>query len=152
MTRAAVRPIPQGYTTITAYLIVADADRMLTFLQQAFDAKVGHVTRGAMGEIRHAELKVGTSMLMLGQALEGWAPRPSMFYLYVEECDAVYAKAIAAGAKSLNAPADQPYGDRNGGVEDFAGNYWYIGTRLEDLSEEEIQHRMAKHQTKPDPS
>lgn len=152
MTRPSVHPVPVGYTTVTAYLIVADADRMLTFLEKAFDAKPGHMLRGKDGEIRHAEIKVGSSMLMLGQALEGWAPRPSMFYLYVEDCDAVYAKALAAGAKSLSAPEDQFYGDRSGGVEDFAGNYWYIGTHIEDLSEEEIQRRMVQHQTKPDPS
>jgi PhnB protein len=150
MTRPSAQPVPAGYTTVTAYLIVADADRMLTFLEQAFDAKTGHITRGKDGEIRHAEISVGTSKLMLGQTPEGWPPRPAMFYLYVEDCDAVYGKALAAGAKSLSAPEDQFYGDRSGGVEDFAGNYWYIGTHKEDLSEAEIQRRMMSHQAKSD--
>lgn len=135
-------PIPPGYHTLTPYLTVANARAEIEFLKRAFDAQTTEtLSEESDGTVRHAELKIGDSMLMLGQARDQWRPRPTGLYLYVEDCDAWYKRAMSAGAKSLMEPADQFYGDRNAGVEDPEGNYWWIGTRVEDLSPEELKRR-----------
>jgi uncharacterized glyoxalase superfamily protein PhnB len=137
-----VNPIPSGYHTVTPYLTVANARAEIDFLKRAFGAQVTEaLSEDPEADIRHAELKIGDSMLMLGQARDEWKARPTAFYLYVDDCDAWYKRAMSAGAKSMMEPTDQFYGDRNGGVEDPAGNYWWIATRLEDLSPEELQRR-----------
>ena len=138
----AVNPIPTGYHTVTPYLTVADARQVIEFLKHAFGAQTSEaLSQDSDGRIRHAELKIGDSMVMIGEASDQWKARPANFYLYVPDCDAVYKRALGAGAKSLMEPADQFYGDRNAGVEDPAGNYWWIGTRFEDVTPEELQRR-----------
>ncbi len=138
-----VKPVPAGYHTVTPYLTVSDARRQIDFLKQAFGAKVSEALHeDAEGNIRHAELKIGDSMIMIGQARDQWKPRPAGFYLYVPDCDALYKQAIKAGGKSLMEPADQFYGDRNAGVEDAEGNQWWIGTHVEDVAPDEMQRRM----------
>ena len=119
----AVNPVPAGFQTVTPYLTVADARAQIEFLRQAFGATTTETLhQDSDGSIRHAELKIGNSMIMLGQARDQWKPRPAGFYLYVTDCDGTYNRAMQAGAKSLMEPADQFYGDRNAGVEDAAGN------------------------------
>lgn len=137
----AVKPIPDGYHTVTPYLTVDDPGAVIDFLKKAFDAQETFAMRDDKGNIRHAEVKVGTSMLMLGGAQGEWRARPGNFYLYVEDCDASYKKALAAGAKSTNEPADQFYGDRHGGVTDSQGNNWWIATHVEDVSSAELERR-----------
>jgi len=102
--------------------------------------------RDSSGKIQHAEVKVGNSMLMLGGARGEWTARPGNFYLYVEDVDAVYKKAIAAGGKSISEPANQFYGDRHGGVTDSQGNGWWIATHIEDVSPEELERRAKAQQ------
>jgi len=145
----AVNPIPEGYHTVTPYLTVADAAAQIDFLKRAFGAKETFRHADDKGNVSHAEVRVGTSMIMIGQARGQWTPRPAILYLYVEDVDAVYKRAVEAGGKPVQAPADQAYGDRSGGVEDSQGNQWWIGTHIEDVSPEEIQRRyseMAKKQ------
>ena len=89
----------------------------------------------------HAELELGDSKLMVGQANNLFTPRTQATYVYVPDVDAVYKRAIAAGARSLNEVADQFYGDRSGGFEDPAGNFWWVATHVEDVSEEELTRR-----------
>jgi len=137
-----VNPIPTGYHTVTSYLTVSDARAEIEFLKQAFGARTTEtLSQDSDGAIRHAELKIGDSMVMLGQARDQWKPRLASFYLYVPDCDAVYKRALHAGATSLMEPADQFYGDRNAGVEDPSGNHWWIATRIEDVSPEELERR-----------
>lgn len=137
-----VSSVPLGYHTLTPYLTVPDARAEIEFLKRAFGAQTTEtLSEDPEGNIRHAELKIGDSMLMLGQARDQWKARPTAFYLYVDDCDTWYKRAIAGGAKSLMEPADQFYGDRNAGVEDSAGNYWWIATHIEDLSPEEMKRR-----------
>ncbi|HYV75564.1 MAG TPA: VOC family protein [Candidatus Binatia bacterium] len=136
------KPIPEGFHTVTPYLTVTDAARQIEFLEKAFNARVKFKMENEGGEIRHAEVQVGDSMLMIGQAGGPWQPMPTNFYLYVPDCDALYRSALAAGAKTLQEPANQFYGDRMGGVEDSQGNKWWIGTHVEDVSEEEMERRM----------
>lgn len=122
-----VQPIPEGFHSITPYLTVNGADRLLAFLKQAFGASEDFVFRDEAG-IRHAELQVGDSKIELGQAGEQWTPRLASLHYYVPDPDAVYRKAIDAGAKSLREPVDQDYGDREAGIEDPGGNSWWIAT------------------------
>jgi uncharacterized glyoxalase superfamily protein PhnB len=137
-----VRYLPEGFHTITPYLTVADATKEIEFLVKAFDGVVKFKMENDNGEIRHAEVQVGDSMLMIGQAGGPWQPMPLSLYLYVPDCDALYRSAIAQGAKSLQEPANQFYGDRTSGVEDSQGNKWWIGTHIEDVSPEEVERRM----------
>jgi PhnB protein len=112
-------------------------------MKQAFDAR--EVERMAMpdGTIRHAEVKVGDSMIMMGDAGGDWKAMPASLYLYVDDADATYRRALQAGATSLMEPADQFYGDRNAGVKDPVGNIWWIATHKEDVAPEEIKRRAA---------
>jgi len=140
----AVKPIPDGYHTVTPYLTVADAEAQIDFLKKALGAEEKYRHGDDQGRVMHAEVRVGNSMVMIGQARDQWTPRPAMFYLYVEDVDAVYKRALAAGGKSVREPANQPYGDRTGAVEDSQGNQWWLGTHIEDVSPEEIQRRYQK--------
>ncbi len=137
----AVKPVPDGYSTVTPYLIASDAEKLLAFLKNAFGAKEHDLMRAPDGSIWHADVIVGNSHIMLSQAT---AHNPAMQagnYLYVPDTDATYRAALAAGATSTMEPADQFYGDRSAGVKDVQGNIWWIGTHVEDVAPEEIQRR-----------
>jgi uncharacterized glyoxalase superfamily protein PhnB len=117
---------------------------VIEFLQKAFDAKQTHpATSRPDGTIMHAEVKIGDSHVMMGEPMGDTAPIPGSLYLYVEDVDATYRRAMSAGGISLMEPADQFYGDRNAGVKDQAGNTWWIGTHIEDVSPEELAKRAA---------
>lgn len=138
-----VNPIPEGYHTITPYLVTDDVGALLDFVEKAFDAKVTEKLEMPGGAIMHAAVLIGNSHVMMGQAREGNPAMPTMLYLYVEDCDAAYQKALDAGAESVFEPTDQFYGDRSGGVKDSLGNQWWFGTHIEDVSAEEIAKRVA---------
>ncbi|MGN6184509.1 MAG: VOC family protein [Thermoanaerobaculia bacterium] len=139
----AVKPIPEGYRTITPYLTVRDLHRTIEFLKKVFGARVIELHTGPDGKPRHSEVEIGDSKLMMGQANEKWGVRTGSMYLYLEDTDGTYQRAIDAGAKSIMEPADQFYGDRNAGVEDEDGNQWWLATHVEDVSPEELERRMA---------
>jgi uncharacterized glyoxalase superfamily protein PhnB len=138
------KPIPDGFHTVTPYLLVEDASRLIEFITDAFDGEETHRTNRPDGGIMHVQMRIGDSMVMLAEATAEFLPMPSMIYLYVPDCDKLYERAIKAGAESLMEPADQFYGDRNAGIKDPVGNMWWIGTHLEDLTEEEITTRAAE--------
>jgi PhnB protein len=98
------------YRTVTPYLVVDDADRVLTFLKQAFGATVALCHRNADGTVAHAEIQIGDSLVMLGQAGGQWRARTASFYLWVDDVDETYRRALDAGATSESAPEDKPYG------------------------------------------
>jgi uncharacterized glyoxalase superfamily protein PhnB len=139
----AVKPIPDGYHTVTPYLTVADAAGQIEFVKQAFNAGVTELIEGKDGGVMHAEVRIGDSIVMIGQASEPAQASPAKLYLYVEETDALYHQAMKAGATSLMEPANQFYGDRNAGVSDPNGNQWWIATHVEDVAPEELQRRAA---------
>jgi len=141
--RPKVNPIPKGYHTVTPYLTVANANDLMQFVKRAFGAQELLAHRGPDGVIQHAEVKIGDSIVMMGQGGSEYTPRPSTIYLYVPEVDSVYQAALSAGGKSLREPADQFYGDRNASVEDPCGNHWYMATHIEDVSPEEFRRRAA---------
>jgi len=136
-----VKAVPEGYHTITPYLIVDGADKLIEFLKAAFGATVTMTMTQPDGKIGHTELRIGDSMLMMSEARGEWPAMPVMLYLYVEDVDATYQKAIDAGATSIMPVKDQFYGDRSGGVKDMCGNQWFIGTHKEDMSPEELNRR-----------
>lgn len=139
----AVKPIPDGYHSVTPYLSVKDAAGLIDFAQTAFDAAVLFRTDRPDGTVGHAELQIGDSRVMVSEACEQWPSMPAALYLYVNDTDATYRRALDAGATTVMEPADQFYGDRNAGVKDAFGNCWWIATHVEDVSSEEISKRAA---------
>ena len=123
-TRLEGGPRPAGYGTVTTGFRATGAKQMLEFLQKAFGAE--HVSGG----VEHAEIRLGETMIELSEAHGQWGPTRGAFHLFVTDCDAVYAEALRAGATSLWAPEDKPYGERSAGVTDAWGNQWYIATPL----------------------
>ena len=137
----AVKPIPDGYHSITPYLTVQGATKLIDFLKQAFEAQeIERLTRPD-GAIGHAEVRIGDSIVMMGEAGGEWTPMPGALYLYVNDVDATYKRALQVGAVSTMEPMDQFYGDRSAGVKDPSGNQWWIATHKEDLSPEELAKR-----------
>ena len=114
------------YRTVTPYLLVPDADAQLAFLKAAFGAAEVNCQRNPDNTVMHAEMKIGDSLVMLGQAGGAWKPRAAALYLWVEDVDATYARALKAGAASESQPEDKPYGHRNAGVIDTNDITWWI--------------------------
>jgi PhnB protein len=123
----------EGAPTLQPYLHPLRAEPVINFLKRAFGAEdLGrHATPD--GVIHHVTLKIGNAHMEMGEAHGPYQPMPTMFYLYVEDCDALYKRAMNAGATSISEPKDQPYGDRSGGVTDPFGNKWYIATHIKDM-------------------
>src|SRR5205085_4589334 len=119
---------PAGFGTVTPYLVGENIARLHAFLREAFDAEILASHPRPDGSIMHSEVRVGDSLLEMGQSESPADSRRSELHLYVPDADATYARAIAAGAQSLAAPVDQAYGDREAGVVDPIGNHWYIAT------------------------
>jgi uncharacterized glyoxalase superfamily protein PhnB len=136
-----VKPVPDGYHTVTPCFTCVDAGRFMKFLTAAFEARIERRLNRADGSVGHAEVRVGNSVVMLSEASEQWPAVPISIYLYVEDADNVYTRALSAGGKSIMEPTNMVYGDRHGGVLDPWGNTWWIATRLENLSDEEIEQR-----------
>jgi uncharacterized glyoxalase superfamily protein PhnB len=122
---------PEGYHSITPYLQVNGAAKLIEFLRNAFGAEeIFRVPRG--DQIAHAQLKLEDSMIEVADAIDQYQPNPTAIWLFVKDADAVYARALKAGATSLHEPIDQDYGDREASVKDPFGNHWYIATHRED--------------------
>ena len=116
------------YRTVTPYLVVADGDAEIKFLENAFGATGKVCERRPDGSLMHAEIRVGDSLIMIGQASEQWRAKGSSLYVWIPNVDEVYAKALAAGATSESEPEDKPYGHRNAGVVDANGITWWLGS------------------------
>ena len=144
----AVKPIPEGYHSVTPYLMVENAAKLIDFLKEAFGAVETERVARPDGGVMHAEVRIGDSPVMLGEPM-GRPATPAGLYLFVEDVDATYARALAAGASSVMEPANQFYGDRCGGVTDPAGNTWWIATRVENLTKDELAKRVQAAMSKP---
>ncbi|MBZ5536655.1 MAG: VOC family protein [Acidobacteriia bacterium] len=146
-----VRPIPEGFHTVTPHLITKDAPRAMEFYKKAFGATELMRQAGPQGKIMHAEIRIGNSRIMLADEfpeMGALSPAsvggcPVTFYVYVEDVDAMFTQAIAAGAKEKEPVKVEFYGDRRGGVTDPFGYIWYIATHVEDVSAEELARRSA---------
>lgn len=137
----AVRPVPEGYHTVTSWIISRDTARLLDFAKQAFGAEEMGRVYNEDGSIGHAEFKIGDSVVMGFDAKAEWPDTPCFLRLYVEDCDAVYQQALAAGATSVTEMTTMFWGDRAGRVRDPLGNIWWIQTHIEDVDPEEMQKR-----------
>ena len=146
----AVKAIPDGYRSVTPYLIVKGAGRAIDFYKKVFGATERMRMGGPNGTIGHAELEIDDSVVMLADECPDMGFRSPQsiggsgvsLHLYVKDVDACFNRAVASGAKALRPVQDQFYGDRSGTVEDPFGHVWSISTHKEDLSPEEIQKRM----------
>jgi PhnB protein len=127
---AAMADTMDTYRTLTPYLVVADADAEMRFLKAAFGATETSCQRNSDQTVMHAELTVGNSTVMLGQAGREGKALPAALYVWVPDVDATYARALQAGATSQSAPEDKPYGHRNAGVVDQSGITWWIGSPI----------------------
>src|SRR5262249_1954034 len=119
-----VKPMPDGYHSITPYLVVPGVATLLDFLKQAFEAQELHRMLRPDGTVMHAEVRIGDSLVMMGEPMGDTQPMLGSLYLYVNDVDTVYKRALQAGATSTSAPADQFYGDRSAGFKDPVGNQW----------------------------
>jgi PhnB protein len=137
-----VQKKPEGYHAVTPYLIVNDAGKLIDFLTEAFGAKEKVRMPGPDGMVAHAEVEIGDSVVMMGTNPDDLFP--AMLYVYVDDADETYRKALAAGGTSHEEPNDTFYGDRRAEVRDPWGNRWSIATHIEDVSEEEMDRRMKK--------
>jgi len=145
----AAKPVPEGYHTVSPYLVIRNAAKAIEFYQQAFAAEERFRMPGPDGKIMHAELQIGDSIVMLSDEFpEMGAPSPQTLngtsvsiFLYVEDVDAVFKKAVDAGAKVLMPVADMFWGDRFGKLTDPFGHQWQIATHTEDLTPEEMGKR-----------
>jgi PhnB protein len=137
-----VRPIPEGYHTVTPTLNVEGAAKAIDFVKRAFGAEELMRMPGPGGKIMHAEVRIGDSIVMLSDAVRLPA-MPANIFLYVSDADATYEQALKAGAESMMPPTDMFWGDRYAHVKDPCGNLWGIATHKEDLTPEEIAKRAA---------
>jgi PhnB protein len=149
---SAVKSVPEGYHTATPYLVVRGGSRAIDFYKKAFGAQERfRLSRGAGGGIAHAELSIGDSHLMLAdespetgsRSPESLGGTPASVFLYVENVDEVFRKAVAAGAKPTLTPQVMFWGDRYAKVSDPFGHQWQIATHVEDVPPEEMERRMA---------
>ena len=121
---------PKGAQSLMVFLHPLRAEPVIAFMQRAFGATGVEKFASPDGVIHHAQLRIGDAVIEMGEANGPYQPMPARFYVYVEHVDAVFWKAIEAGATSTNEPADQPYGERMAGVKDPFGNQWFIAARI----------------------
>ena len=142
-----ISPVPQGFRTVTPHLIVGDGKKAIDFYQRAFGAEVVRKIAPPGGPVMHADLKIGDSIVMLADEMEGQkAPQgqtPVTIHLYVPNADATFANAVKAGAQPVMPLTDMPWGDRYGAVVDPFGHSWSIATRVEEVSDAELFKRLA---------
>jgi PhnB protein len=137
-----VKAIPEGFGTVTPFLNIKGAADAIEFYKTAFGAEERSRSPGPDGKIMHAELQLGTSKIMISDAMQQ-PPTTTSLHLYVEDCDALWARATKAGAKIEMPIADQFWGDRYGVVSDNWGNRWAISSHREDPTPEQMKERMA---------
>jgi PhnB protein len=137
-----VKPMPEGYHSVSPALTQADTARTIEFCKKAFGAKERMRLAGPGGRIMHAEIQIGDSILMLSDATQD-PPQPAGLFLYVPDVDKTFAKAVKAGATVVMPVQDMFWGDRFGSVTDPSGNRWGIATHREDVSPREIKKRAA---------
>ncbi|HLE28122.1 MAG TPA: VOC family protein [Anaerolineales bacterium] len=122
---------PQGYTSVSPYLIVDGASRTIDFLVRVFDAVELRRFPDPTGRLMHAEVRIDDTVLMLADGVEGWPPIPAHVHIYVPDVDATYRRALEAGATSVQEPAKKDDADKRGGVKDARGTTWWIATKVE---------------------
>jgi PhnB protein len=143
-----VSPVPKGWPAVIPVFAVKNAARLRDFLVQVFDGRVNECYSDPSGTVHHAEVWIGGSLVMFGEAPDLSAVRTGAVYVYLPDCDSAYRRALSSGAKSVREPATQFYGDRNATFTDPFGIQWSVGTHVEDVSPEECRRRMAAMEKK----
>jgi len=136
--------VPKGQNSVSPYLLVVDGARQVDFLTAAFGAKLEYRMDDPAGTLMHAQVRIGDTVVMIGQAGGPMAAMAAMVHVYVADADATYAAALRAGGKPVRELRDEFYGDRSGGVSDAHGNVWWIATHLRDVSEAEVAAHFAR--------
>jgi PhnB protein len=121
---------PEGYTSVAPYLLVEGAAKTVEFLKQVFGAEPLRIIPGEHGELRHAEVRIDDTVVMIADAIEGWPALPSNVHIYVKDVDATFKKALAAGATSVQEPVKKDDADKRGGFRDASGITWWVGTQV----------------------
>jgi PhnB protein len=142
----ATQPIPEGYHSITPSFCVEGAQQFVDFIKFVFNAQDRFRMDGPGGKIMHAELSIGDSALMVGDAMPQWPAKHNSLYVYVDDVDATYERALKSGATSVRPPQNAFYGDRNASVQDPFGNLWGIATHVEDVPADELKKRAEAFQ------
>lgn len=145
----AVSPIPAGYATVTPWVITDDTVAFIDFLRDVFGAAVRVppvYADGSRTRIVHAEVQIGDSVLMLFDRDDGWMRTPAFLNIYVEDCDVVHARAIAAGAVEVTPLSTNAWGDRGSRLRDPFGNLWWVQTHVEDVADAEMERRTGEPQ------
>ena len=137
---------PQGYPTVVPYLLVNSVEKEMEFLKYVFQAEPLEELKQPDGNIMHGEVRIGTAVIMLGRAKDNFPSRESMNYVYVDNADEVYVRALKFGATSIMEPGDRFYGNREGGFTDPSGNQWWIAQLLEVVPKEEMEKRLTEMQ------
>ena len=135
-------PTPQDYGTVTPYLIVDGVPGLIDFLRETFHAEERARINDKEEHVGHAEIKIGNSIIMMADSTPQYNPIPSQLYVYVENVDDTYRQGLKAGGTSEQEPTTQFYGDRTAAVKDPTGNIWWIASRVEEVSPEEMEKRM----------
>lgn len=143
-----VSAIPEGFHTVTPFLIVDEASKLIAFLKKAFDGKLTYLLNSEDGRVMHSTVRIGDSEVMITDSMEQYPAGMAKLYVYVEDVDATYKQAKAAGGISLREPTDEFYGDRSAGIKDAWGNEWWIATHIEDVGPEEMKRRQQEFTSK----
>lgn len=137
-------PAPEGYSTISPYLIVDSVEEELKFLKSGLGAVILETIKLPDGSLRHGEAKIGNVVIMLGKSKEEYPATQTMLYTYVENVDETYQLALKEGGTSISEPKNEFYGDRTAGVTSPQGNQFWLAQHLEDVSKEEVEKRFAE--------
>ena len=142
----ATKSIPEGYHSITPSFCVDGAQKFINFLKEVFAAQDRFKMDGPGGKVMHAELNIGDSAVMVSDVMPQWPAKSNSLYVYVDDVDATYQRALKAGATSVRAPENAFYGDRTSSVQDPFGNMWGIATHVEDVPPDEMERRAEAFQ------
>ncbi|MBW8350890.1 VOC family protein [Bacillus sp. IITD106] len=141
----AVQYQPKGMKTVNPYLMVDHVAQLIEFIEHIFGGKLKYQLDRPDGSIMHAEIMIGDSIIMAGEPMEEYGVMPASVYIYVQDCDNIYKRAVQYGAESIMPPTDMKHaGERYGGVKDSLGNIWWIATQIEDLTPEEQAKRIQE--------
>jgi PhnB protein len=147
-TNTMVKPIPEGYHSITPFIVSVNASMLIEFIKTAFDGNIIYNMKSDDGKVMHAVVRIGDSNIMISDSNERIPPTACMLYLYVGDVDKTYRQAIDAKGISLREPTNEFYGDRSACVKDAWDNQWWIATHVEDVSNEEMKKREEEFRKK----
>ncbi len=139
-----VKSIPDGFHTVTPFLILDQASRLITFIEQAFNGKTTSLMNTDDGKVMHATVRIGDSEIMVTDSMDRYPAGMAKLYLYVDDVDSTYQQALGAEGTSLREPTDEFYGDRSAGIKDPWGNEWWIAKHIEDVDPKEMKKRQKE--------